>query len=162
MSKVFLLQNQQKFFINRQGLWVSGREPAGLFRVKNKDEAINEIFEISARDFDQRITVIEADATEKGVPIIDPEWISELPEPVYGEEKAEQSVPVVTTDETCAVSEPVVDADTPAIVAQTNDGQSDGQSSDIQVNDTQDAALQASVSSDLNPTKLDTTETESA
>ncbi len=86
MSKVFLLQNQDKFFINRQGLWVNGREPAGLYRVKNRDEAINEIFEISARDFDQRITVVEADATVKGIPIIEPDWISELPELVHGED----------------------------------------------------------------------------
>ncbi|MCE2027962.1 hypothetical protein [Sessilibacter corallicola] len=105
MSTVYLLQNQNKFFFSRQGLWVSGKEPAGLYRVVNKDEAINEIFEISARDFDQRITVVETEATEKGVPIIDPSWISELPEPTHGEEPDPESdavsaEPVAESDNT--------------------------------------------------------------
>jgi hypothetical protein len=107
MSKVFLLQNQHKFFINRQGLWVSGREPAGLYRVKNRDEAINEIFEISARDFDQRITIIETDATVKGVPIIDPSWLSELPEPVYGQDSNEVEAEDTSGAEVNEPSEPV-------------------------------------------------------
>ncbi|GAB2198458.1 hypothetical protein [Sessilibacter sp. MAH4] len=81
MSKIFLLQNHQGFFLNRQGLWVSGREPAGLFRAVNKDEAVNEVFEVSARDYSQRISIVETETTEKGVPVVDPSWISDLPEP---------------------------------------------------------------------------------
>ncbi|BFM09584.1 hypothetical protein [Halioxenophilus aromaticivorans] len=80
MSTLFVLRNQDSLFINRQGEWVSGREANSLFRAKFKDEALNEVFEISARDFGQRITVEEVQATEKGQPIIPEEWVVNVPQ----------------------------------------------------------------------------------
>ncbi len=81
MNTLFVLRNQDSLFINRHIEWVSGREANTLFRAKHKDEALNEVFEISARDFGQRITVEEVSATEKGQPVIPAEWVVELPEP---------------------------------------------------------------------------------
>lgn len=107
MSKIFLLQNHQGFFLTRQGLWVSGREPAGLFRAVNKDEAVNEVFEVSARDYSQRINIVETETTEKGVPIIDPSWISDLPEPGSVTEEVIEETAVVeeSINEECIVVE---------------------------------------------------------
>ncbi|WP_317932520.1 hypothetical protein [Halioxenophilus sp. WMMB6] len=86
MTQVFLLRNQHGYFFNRQGEWVSGREAASLFRAHHKDEAINEVFEISARDFGQRIEIVELPVSEKGVPQVPAEWIVEPP--VVVEEEA--------------------------------------------------------------------------
>ena len=92
MRKVFVLKNQQGLFWNRQHAWVNGSEANGLFRADHKDEAINEVFEISARDFDQRIEVLEVDANVKGVPTIPKDWIVELPEPQELSEIDEQTL----------------------------------------------------------------------
>lgn len=81
MPTVFVLKNQQTLFWNRQGEWVSGTEASSLFRSQHKDEAINVVFEISARDYAQRVEIVAVETTEKGVPIIPPEWIVEWPEP---------------------------------------------------------------------------------
>ena len=91
MSTLFVLRNQDSLFINRQGEWVSGREANTLFRAKHKDEALNEVFEISARDFGQRITVEEVEATEKGQPIIPADWIVDVPEPDGEDAESEQA-----------------------------------------------------------------------
>ena len=86
MSHVFLLRNQQSYFFNRQGEWVSGREASSLFKALHRDEAINEVFEISARDFGQRIEVVEVATSDKGVPQIPAEWIVEPPAPAVSAE----------------------------------------------------------------------------
>jgi len=88
MSNVFLLRNQHSLFLNRHAQWVSGKEAASLFRAKHKDEALNEVFEVSARDISQRIEVVELPVNEKGVPIIPAEWIVELPEPALDDTSA--------------------------------------------------------------------------
>jgi hypothetical protein len=80
MSSVFILRNQQGLFTNRQGEWVNGREASGLFRTAHKDEAINEMFEISAKDPQQRIEIVSVEANSKGIPTIPDDWIVQLPE----------------------------------------------------------------------------------
>lgn len=81
MSTLFVLRNQQSLFLNRQGEWVSGREATSLFRAKHKDEALNEVFELSARDFTQRVQVESVPASEKGQPVIPEQWLVDAPEP---------------------------------------------------------------------------------
>lgn len=99
MIKLFLLRNQQGLFINRHGEWVSGAEAASLQKLKFKDEAINEVFEISARDVEQRVEIVEVDANDKGVPIIPPEWIVAIPETPVPETTATNDEDVAVTTE---------------------------------------------------------------
>jgi hypothetical protein len=42
-----------------------------LFKTPHKDEAINQMVEISAKDYLQRIKIIACEVDEKGVPIVD-------------------------------------------------------------------------------------------
>jgi hypothetical protein len=81
MSSVFILRNQHGLFISRQGEWVNGREAAGLFRTTHKDEAINEMFEVSAKDHQQRVEIVSVSTNDKGIPALPADWIVELPEP---------------------------------------------------------------------------------
>jgi len=79
MSELFILQNQDKLFLGRQNNWLDGRDLAALFKTAHKDEAINQMFEASSKDYRQRIKVLSCSANEKGLPLIDPEL---LPEPL--------------------------------------------------------------------------------
>lgn len=79
MSELFILQNQDKLFLGRQNNWLDGRDLAALFKTAHKDEAINQMFETSSKDYKQRIKVLSCSANEKGLPVIDPEL---LPEPL--------------------------------------------------------------------------------
>lgn len=78
MSTLFVLRNQQGLFLSRQGEWVSGREATTLFRAKNKDEAFNEVFEVSSKDINQRVQVESVAASAKGQPVVPEEWIVDI------------------------------------------------------------------------------------
>jgi hypothetical protein len=79
MSELFILQNQDKLFLGRQNNWLDGRDLAALYKTVHKDEAINQMFEASSKDYRQRIKVLSCSANEKGLPLIDPEL---MPEPL--------------------------------------------------------------------------------
>lgn len=79
MSELFILQNHDKLFFSKQKDWVDGRDLNSLFKSAYKDEAINQMVEISAKDYRQRIKVITCGVTEKGLPAIDPEI---MPDPL--------------------------------------------------------------------------------
>lgn len=72
MSDVFLLQNQDDYFLSKKNEWLDGREPASLFRTPHKDEAVNQMVEANARDFSQRIRMIACSVDARGVPVLDP------------------------------------------------------------------------------------------
>lgn len=78
MSQIFLLQNQDKLFLSKQKEWVDGRDPASLFKTPHKDEALNQLFEINVRDFNQRIHLVSCGLKANGLPDIDP---ADLPPP---------------------------------------------------------------------------------
>ena len=75
MSELFILQNHDNLFLGRQKEWLDGRDPAGLFKTPHKDEAVNQVFEISSKDYTQRIKVVSCKANEKGLPVIEPELL---------------------------------------------------------------------------------------
>lgn len=101
MSEVYIIQNQDKLFLSKQRTWVDGREPAGLFRTPHRDEAVNEKFEVNAKDYSQRVSIIECSLNERGVPVIDP---AILPDPLP-KEKGESSMTLdLQTSETATES----------------------------------------------------------
>jgi hypothetical protein len=82
MSELFILQNQDNLFLGKHNNWLDGRDPGALFKTIHKDEAINQMFEASSRDYKQRIKVISCPANEKGFPAIDPAIMpAPLPKP---------------------------------------------------------------------------------
>ena len=82
MSELFILQNQDKLFLGKQNIWLDGRDLNALFKTAHKDEAINQMFEASSKDYKQRIKVVTCAVNDKGLPAIDPEIMPEpLPKP---------------------------------------------------------------------------------
>jgi hypothetical protein len=77
MSELFILQNQQKLFLGKQNAWVDGQDTNALYKTAYKDEAINQMVEVSAKDYTQRIRIVSCNADEKGLPDIDPAILPE-------------------------------------------------------------------------------------
>ncbi len=79
MNQTFILQNQDKLFFGKSKEWVDGYDANSLFKTLYKDEAINQMVEISAKDYQQRIKIISCDLDDKGLPCID---IEIMPSPI--------------------------------------------------------------------------------
>ncbi len=78
MSTVFVLQNQLKHFLSKQKVWVSGRDARVIFTTPHKDEAINQMFEVSSKDYTQRLAILSCELNEKRLPIIEDEDLPNL------------------------------------------------------------------------------------
>lgn len=70
MSQIFILQNQHKLFFGKNKEWVDGYDANALYKTPHKDEAVNQMFEITSKDYQQRVKVISCAADEKALPII--------------------------------------------------------------------------------------------
>lgn len=70
MSSVFVIQNQRGQFLSRQKEWVEKTEIAALYKTPHRDLAINELFEVTSKDTDTRAKVVEAQTSEKGLPLV--------------------------------------------------------------------------------------------
>ena len=78
MKKVFILQNQQQAFLNKHNEWIDGREPNLLYRTPHKDEAINQMFEVSSKDYTLRVHLLECPLSDRNQPLIDEEHLPPL------------------------------------------------------------------------------------
>ncbi|MBU3068926.1 hypothetical protein KOI40_03790 [Aestuariicella sp. G3-2] len=81
MSTIFLLQNQHKHLLNKQGEWVDGREANTLFRTPHRDEALNQMIEVNARDYTLRIKILECSLSDRGLPLLKDEDLPPLGDP---------------------------------------------------------------------------------
>ncbi len=73
MNQTFILQNQDKLFFGKSKEWVDGYDANAVFKTPHKDEAVNQMFEITSKDYKQRVKVIACELDEKALPIIDSE-----------------------------------------------------------------------------------------
>lgn len=93
MNELFILQNQHKLFLGKQNTWVDGQDPNVLYKTAYKDEAINQMVEVSAKDYTQRIRIISCNTSEKGLPDLDPAILPDhLPTDMFAEQhRSEES-----------------------------------------------------------------------
>lgn len=104
MSELFILQNQDRLFLGKQNNWVDGRDLNALFRTAHKDEAINQMFEASSKDYRQRIKVVTCPLNDKGLPAIDPEIMPDpLPKP--GKDLFDNAAEVIEANNETTVAE---------------------------------------------------------
>jgi hypothetical protein len=68
---VYVIRNQLQQFWARSSEWVDGREPQRLLRLKHRDEAVNQLVELSARDIDLRGEVVACELNERGEPRVE-------------------------------------------------------------------------------------------
>lgn len=71
MNEYFVVKNQHGQYINKQKEWVDGSEPKSLYRSKYKDEALNLVVELSAKDIHLRAMAFSCELDDKLQPVVD-------------------------------------------------------------------------------------------
>jgi len=67
---MYILHNQDGYFLTKSGDWADGRELATLYKTIHKDEAINQLFEVNSKDYNLRISLLECEVNSKKQPLI--------------------------------------------------------------------------------------------
>jgi hypothetical protein len=67
---MYILHNQDGYFLTKSGDWSDGRELAPLFKTIHKDEAINQLFEANSKDYNLRLSLLECEINSKKMPLI--------------------------------------------------------------------------------------------
>lgn len=65
-GELFVVSNQLGQYWTRAGEWVDGREPQRVLKHRHRDEAVNLLVELSAKDFELRGQVQTCEADAKG------------------------------------------------------------------------------------------------
>lgn len=71
MTEVFVVRNQHGQYLSKQREWVSGREAGQLYRTEYKDEAVNTVFEVSAKEISLRAEPVLCRLDQRQLPQID-------------------------------------------------------------------------------------------
>lgn len=72
MTDVFVIRDQNGCYWGKSKEWQDGRAPRQLARYRHRDEAVNTLVEISARDVALRGEIIAATLSERGEPQVAP------------------------------------------------------------------------------------------
>lgn len=68
---VYVIRNQHGLYLNKQQEWVDGREAQSLFRCAHHDEAINTVFEVSAKDIALRAEALACPLDARKNPLVE-------------------------------------------------------------------------------------------
>ena len=75
MTDVYVIRNQHRHYWGKSKAWVSGSDAKAVMRAKHEDDAVNTLFELSAKDVELRGEVLAATLSERGEPVIEPSQI---------------------------------------------------------------------------------------
>jgi hypothetical protein len=67
---VFVIKNQAGLFLNKQLEWIEAGDGHTLYRTAHRDEAINTVFEVSAKDIYLRAEALVCPVDAKGQPAV--------------------------------------------------------------------------------------------
>ena len=77
MEPTYIVINQLGQYLNKHKAWISGRDSQLIYRTVHKDEALNQVFEMSSKDIELRARILIAELDEKGQPVVEPGPLSE-------------------------------------------------------------------------------------
>ena len=72
MGEAFVVRNQLGHYWGTKKRWGDGSKPARVMTVKHRDEGLNLVVELSARDIDLRGEVVPVETSERGIPRVEP------------------------------------------------------------------------------------------
>ena len=99
MSELYVIRNQLGHYWGKSKTWVDGSDARAVKHAAHRDEAVNTLFELSSKDFELRGEVLRVEATERGVPVIEP---SQIPLPVDDAEDESETTSADAETETAA------------------------------------------------------------
>lgn len=71
MNEVYVVRNQEGQYLSKQREWVSGRDASVLYRTPHKDEAVNTVFEVSAKDLQLRAEPLACTVDHRQLPQVE-------------------------------------------------------------------------------------------
>jgi hypothetical protein len=80
-ATVFVIRNQSGQFLSKQNEWVDAGQPATLYRTVHRDEAVNTVFEISAKDIYLRAELVACRLDDRGAPALDQQVLDQQAAP---------------------------------------------------------------------------------
>lgn len=72
ITEVFVIRDQNGCYWGKSREWQDGRDPRQLARYRHRDEAVNTLVEISARNSELRGEIVAATLSERGEPQVAP------------------------------------------------------------------------------------------
>jgi len=81
MSELFVISNQHGHYWGKSREWVDGSDARALWRSEFRDDAVNTLVELSARDITLRARVDAVQVNPKGEPLVSTSSVA-LPEPL--------------------------------------------------------------------------------
>ena len=119
MTDVFVIRNQQGHYWGKSKQWLDGSDNRAVLRTKHEDEAVNTLFELSAKDIDLRGEVVAAELDQRNNPIIEP---SEVPLPVEPGVEADSEAGAEAVTRTEAETEAEAESALPSPAEDDTDG----------------------------------------
>lgn len=71
MNKVFVVQSAEGHYFSKHGQWLSGKEPSQIYFGKYRDEALNQLIDITIKNVDVRAKVVETQLNARNFPILE-------------------------------------------------------------------------------------------
>ena len=68
---LFVIRNQLEQYLDKQNGWQSGKDNNALYKTEHRDEALNTLIEINAKDISLRGQILEVPADEKKRPVVE-------------------------------------------------------------------------------------------
>jgi len=72
MNDVYIIRDQEQRFFDKSGDWSHGEDRRAVFRTALKDEAINQMVELSVKNPTLRVSIETVSLDAKGLPEITP------------------------------------------------------------------------------------------
>ncbi len=72
MSTLYLICNQDNHFLEKSGEWANTLRASTIYRTVHKDEALNHLLEMNAKEITLRLSIVEATHTEAGIQLNTP------------------------------------------------------------------------------------------
>lgn len=76
MSTVHIVRNQDGHYWGRGKRWVDGRDLPRVATFQHRDEVVNTAFELSSKDVDLRLDILDIDLVEGKLPRLE---VSDIP-----------------------------------------------------------------------------------
>jgi len=71
MNKVFVIRSAEGHYFSKHGEWLIGKEANQIFIGKYKDDALNQLIDITIKNVDVRAKVVETELNSRNLPVLE-------------------------------------------------------------------------------------------
>ncbi len=71
MSKIYVVQSSDGHYYSKHQEWLTGKDANQIYFGKYKDEALNQLIDITLSDVNIRAKVVETILNERGLPVME-------------------------------------------------------------------------------------------